>query len=140
MKIDLETWYKPDIDKKTLKKLSRRKDWPALLHFIIYFLTLFIAGFLAYITWGSWLCILFFFIYGTIYSFSVSNWHETVHKTAFKKRWVNEIFYHISSLFIPYLNIFYSKKKVNRLHHRCLFPMFAKTPFHKESFFHQFYY
>ena len=41
--------------------------------------------------------LLFFFIYGTIYSFSVSNWHETVHKTAFKRRWINEIFYHISS-------------------------------------------
>ena len=46
---------------------------------------------------GSWLSILFFFIYGTIYSFSVSNWHETVHRTAFKTRWLNEIFYHIAS-------------------------------------------
>ena len=97
MQINLETWYKPDIDRKTLKKLSQRKDWPALLHFIIYFCTLFISGYLAYLTWGSWLSILFFFLYGTIYSFSVSNWHETVHKTAFKTRWVNEFFYHIAS-------------------------------------------
>ena len=40
---------------------------------------------------------MWFFIYGTIYTFSVSNWHETVHRTAFKTRWINEIFYHISS-------------------------------------------
>ena len=40
---------------------------------------------------------MWFFIYGTIYSFSVSNWHETVHRTAFKTRWLNEIFYHIGS-------------------------------------------
>ena len=40
---------------------------------------------------------LFFFLYGTIYSFSVSNWHETVHRTAFRSRWLNDFFYHISS-------------------------------------------
>ena len=49
------------------------------------------------LTLGSWLCFFFFFVYGTIYSFSVANWHETVHKTAFKTRWLNEFFYHISS-------------------------------------------
>ena len=97
MKINLKNWYKPEIDKNQLKELSKRRDIPALIHFTIYFGTLFISGFLAYITWGTWLSILFFFIYGSIYSFSVSNWHETVHRTAFKSRWLNEIFYHITS-------------------------------------------
>ena len=97
MDIDLNNWYKPNIEKKELKKLSKRKDLPALIHFAIYFGSLFASGYFAYITWGTWLSILFFFIYGTIYSFSVSNWHETVHKTAFRTRWINEIFYHISS-------------------------------------------
>ena len=97
MKINLKNWYKPEIDKNQLKELSKRRDIPALIHFTIYFGTLFISGFLAYITWGTWLSILFFFIYGSIYSFSVSNWHETVHRTAFKSRWLNEIFYHIAS-------------------------------------------
>jgi len=97
MKILLENWYKPEIDKKQLKELSRRRDLPALNHFFIYFCALFISGYLAYLTWGTWLSFVFFFIYGTIYTFSVSNWHETVHKTAFKTRWINEFFYHISS-------------------------------------------
>ena len=97
MQVDLQNWYKPVIEKKALKELSKRKDMPALIHFFIYFITLIISGYLAYLTWGTWLSLLFFFIYGTIYSFSVSNWHETVHKTAFKRRWINEIFYHISS-------------------------------------------
>ena len=97
MKINLDTWYKPKIDKKKLKELSKRQDLPALFHFFIYFSALFISGYLAYITWGTWLSIIFFFIYGTIYTFSVSNWHETVHRTAFKTRWLNEIFYHIAS-------------------------------------------
>ena len=95
--IELDNWYKPKIDKKELKELSKRKDLPGLIHFAIYFLALIISGYLAYITFGTWLSILFFFIYGTIYSYSVCNWHETVHRTAFKTRWLNEIFYHISS-------------------------------------------
>mgnify|MGYP001239967306 CR=1 FL=1 len=37
MKILLENWYKPEIDKKQLKELSKRKDLPALNHFFIYF-------------------------------------------------------------------------------------------------------
>ena len=53
-------------------------------------------GYSAYLTWGTWWSLLFFFIYGTIYSYSVANWHETVHRTAFKSRRLNEIFYHIS--------------------------------------------
>ena len=97
MHIDLDNWYKPDLDRKELRKLSKRKNLPGLIHFGIYFISLFASGYLAYITWGTWLSFFFFFIYGTIYSFSVSNWHETVHKTAFKTRWINEIFYHISS-------------------------------------------
>ena len=97
MKIELENWYKPTVDKKQLKELSRRKNLPALIHFSIYFGSLFISGYLAYVTWGTWLSFVFFFIYGTIYTFSVSNWHETVHKTAFKTRWINEFFYHVTS-------------------------------------------
>ena len=97
MEINLDNWYKPKIDKKDLKELSKRRDGPGLLHFSIYFCSLFISGYLAYITWGTWWTVFWFFIYGTIYTFSVANWHETVHRTAFKTRWINEIFYHISS-------------------------------------------
>ena len=97
MHIDLANWYKPTIDRKKLKDLSKRKDWPGLLHFFIYFFSLFVSGYFAYITWGTWWTVFWFFIYGTIYAFSVSNWHETVHRTAFKTRRINEFFYHISS-------------------------------------------
>ena len=97
MFVDLDSWFKPKVDKKIIKQLSKRNDSKALIHFLFYFTLLFGNGYLAYITLNSWLCLFFFFTYGTIYSFSVANWHETVHKTAFKTRWLNEIFYHISS-------------------------------------------
>ena len=97
MEINLDNWFKPELDRNKLKDLSQRKDLPGLIHFFFYFLFLFISGYLAYITWGTWWSLFFFFIYGTIYAFSVANWHETVHRTAFKTRWINEIFYHTSS-------------------------------------------
>ena len=37
MKIELENWYKPIVDKKQLKELSKRKNLPSLIHFSIYF-------------------------------------------------------------------------------------------------------
>ena len=97
MHIDLANWYKPTIERKKLRDLSKRKDWPGLLHFFIYFISLFLSGYFAYLTWGTWWTVFWFFIYGSIYAFSVSNWHETVHRTAFKTRWINEFFYHLSS-------------------------------------------
>ena len=97
MEVNLDDWYRPEVDRKKLKDLSKRRDLPGLIHFFFYFLSLFISGYLAYVTLGTWWTYLFFFIYGTIYAFSVANWHETVHRTAFKTRWINEFFYHISS-------------------------------------------
>ena len=53
MHINLDDWYKPQLDKKKLKELSRRSDLPGLIHFFLYFLFLFISGYLAYLTWGT---------------------------------------------------------------------------------------
>ena len=97
MEVNLDNWFKPVLDRNKLRDLSQRKNLPGLIHFFFYFLFLFISGYIAYITWGTWWSLFFFFIYGTIYAFSVANWHETVHRTAFKTRWINEIFYHTSS-------------------------------------------
>ena len=96
MKVDSSSWFIPKIDRKKLKALSKRSDWPGLIHFTIYYFSLFVFGYLSYLFWGSVLFFLFFFIYSAIYAFVVANWHETVHRTAFKTRWINEIFYYIS--------------------------------------------
>ena len=52
---------------------------------------------MAYYTWGSWWAVFWFFLYGTIYSCANPIWHETGHKTAFKSKLLNEIFYQIGS-------------------------------------------
>ncbi len=90
-------WYKPKISRQEIKELSKRRDFPGILHMFIYFFSLILFGYLAYIFIDTYWSILFFFIYGTIWAFSVANWHETVHRSAFKTRWINEFVYHISS-------------------------------------------
>ena len=54
MHVNLDNWYKPELDKKKLKELSKRKDIPGLIHFFFYFSFLFISGYLAYVTIGTW--------------------------------------------------------------------------------------
>ena len=51
MEVNLDDWYKPKIDKKTLKNLSKKKDLPGLLHFFFYFLLLFTSGYLASVSY-----------------------------------------------------------------------------------------
>ena len=96
MYVDSALWFKPKINSKRLKKLSKRGDLPGLVHFVIYFASLIFFGYLSYVYWGTWFFLLFFFIYSTIYTFAIANGHETVHRTAFKTRWINEVFCYIS--------------------------------------------
>jgi len=96
MHLDSSIWFSPKIDRKRLKELSKRSDLPGLIHFVIYFASLIFFGYLSYVFWGTWFFLLFFFLYSTIYTFAIANGHETVHRTAFKTRWINEMFCYIS--------------------------------------------
>ena len=61
MEVNLNKWYKCTVDKAEFKKLCQKSDWQGFKHMIIYFSALFISGYLAYATWGTWWCVLFFF-------------------------------------------------------------------------------
>ena len=97
MEVELDNWYKCKIDKKILKELSKKSDWQGFKHIIIFFSFLGLFGYLAYVTWGTWWSLLFFLIYGNIWSCSNAIWHETGHRTAFKSKFWNDFFYYISS-------------------------------------------
>ena len=97
--VKLEDWYKPKIDKKILKELTLRSDLKGIIDVIIYLFALLISGYFCIITWGSWWSLISFFIYGNIfYSKAISIQHETNHETYFKSRWLNKLFYNITSL------------------------------------------
>ena len=75
MQVNLDSWYKPTVERKVLKELSKRSDADGVRHVVIYFAALLISGVLAYLTWGTWWAVLFFFIYGNIFAFSNSIQH-----------------------------------------------------------------
>ena len=102
MNSKLDNWYKCSIDKKILKELSNRSNWHGIKHISIWIFFLILSGYLAFVSWGTWWTILWFLIYGNIYTFCNPIWHECGHKTAFKSRWLNEIFYHFTSFMYNY--------------------------------------
>ena len=90
-------FYRAEIDRKVLKQLSQRSDWQAGKHIALFFSLLFLFGYLSFVSWGSWWFILFYFFYSVVYSSANPIWHECGHRTAFKTRLLNEIFYQIGS-------------------------------------------
>ena len=96
--VNLKQWYKPNIDKKILKELSKRSDWKGIRHVTIYFGVLFLTAYLTVLTWGTWWGILWLLVYGNIYYCSPNFQHETNHQTFFKSRWLNKLFYNVFSI------------------------------------------
>ena len=96
--VNLDSWYKPKVDKKIMKNLSKRSDLRGLLDLSIFIFALILSSYFVLITWGTYWSILSLFIYGNIfYAKAVSIQHETNHETYFKSRWLNKVFYHTTS-------------------------------------------
>ncbi|MCC2686752.1 MAG: fatty acid desaturase [Paenibacillaceae bacterium] len=94
-------WYKSPVPRERLRELMTRKNGPAIRDTLLGFLVLIGAGILACYSWGTWWAIPAFLLYGTIYaSTGDSRWHETLHGTAFKTPWMNEVVYQIGSFMI----------------------------------------
>ena len=97
--VNLNSWYKPQIDKKLLRELSKRSDFKGFIDVVIFLLALLLSSYFCILSWGTWWTPLSFFIYGNIfYSKVISIQHETNHETYFKSRWLNKVFYNLTSL------------------------------------------
>ena len=92
-----QKWWRPRIDPKLLKELTKRRDGPGWINTIAYFVTLFVTGYLSYLSWGTWWAVPAFFAYGIVSGFAAARWHEYGHRSVFKTRWLNNFFYEISS-------------------------------------------
>jgi hypothetical protein len=53
MQINLQKYYKPELDNKILIELSKKSDLKGLAHVGLYFTLLFLTGYMAYFTWGT---------------------------------------------------------------------------------------
>ena len=73
MNIDMNSWYKVDVDRREFKKLAARSDARGLLQ-VGGFLGLVVAtGVLAYFSLGTMWVVPAFMLYGTVFAFSLSN-------------------------------------------------------------------
>ena len=94
-------WYHTDVPRKQMKELMQRSDGPAMRDTIIWFAALILSAAGAIYFWGSWWCVPFFFVYGTLYgSSSDARWHEHGHGTAFRTQWLNQVVYQIACFMV----------------------------------------
>jgi len=95
---ELTDWYKTPISRKELKVLMKRSDRLALINYSIWLGCTLALGALVIVTWGTWWAVPSTFAYGIFYgSGADSRWHETGHGTVFKSRWLNDLFYQLTS-------------------------------------------
>ncbi len=94
-------WYHTDVTRPKMKELMRRSDGPAIRDTLVWLTAIAVSAAGSIYFWGSWWCVPFLFIYGTLYgSSSDSRWHECGHGTAFKTRWMNDVIYQIASFMV----------------------------------------
>ena len=89
-------WYICPVPRRRLKQLMRRSDGLALANFGLWLGLLALSGGVAFVSWGTWLAVPAFVVYGVLYaSAAESRFHECLHGTPFKSRWLNEFFLHV---------------------------------------------
>lgn len=94
-------WYAAPLPRKELKAFFKRRDWPGIKHFGLYFLVLTATGLSAFFLLKAglwWAFVPMFLIYSMIFAFSEAAWHETTHGTAFRTRWMNKAVNFIASV------------------------------------------
>ena len=86
-------WYACPVSRKRMKELMKRSDGAALRDFGIWFALLAATGVLAVATAYSWPMVAALLVYGVLYaSAAESRFHECLHGTPFRTRWLNETF------------------------------------------------
>ncbi len=94
-------WYHTDVPRAKMKELMQRSDGPAIRDTVLWLFLIAASLASGVYYWGSWWCVPFFFVYGTLYgSSSDARWHEMGHGTAFKTQWMNDVIYQIASFMI----------------------------------------
>ena len=87
------------LDKKAIKRLSKRSDLPGLTWLGLWFAILAATGVGVYLTLATWWVVPAMIAYGavlTVPSYALS--HECAHGTAFRSRWLNETLFWLASL------------------------------------------
>jgi fatty acid desaturase len=101
-------WYRSPVKREVLDALNQRSDWKGLQQTLGHLGLLLLTGAASWYAAGqqAWLLlIVFLFLHGTFYAFLLNGFHELVHKTVFRTKFLNTFFLYVFS-FIGSLNPF----------------------------------
>lgn len=92
-------WYRPRLPKEVLADLNRKSDFKGFLQTGGYLLILVATGwlFVLFALRHSWWAIPVLFLHGACCAFLINGFHELVHDSVFKTRWLNTFFLQILS-------------------------------------------
>ncbi len=99
-------WYRTPLPRDLHARLHERSDLLGFLQTGGYLGVLAIFGSLAVYSasaWPWWVTVGILFIHGTCYAFLINGFHELVHDSVFRTRWLNRFFLRILS-FLGWLN------------------------------------
>lgn len=83
-------WYVVPLERQDLRLLQRRTNLDGLLRLFAYLALLALFAGLCVAGLGLGWTVLFFILYGCVFTYSDSIEHETHHRTAFRSTWLNE--------------------------------------------------
>jgi len=96
------TWYRTPLPREVLAALNQRSDFLAWLQTLGYLGLLALSGGAAVYAVGRahWLAVLLIlFVHGTFFAFMLNAFHEFVHQSVFKTKWLNTFFLYLFSFF-----------------------------------------
>lgn len=105
-----------NLDKKSIKQLTRRSNAPGLRWVAGWVTLLAVTCYLLYVALGTWWVAPAMLLYGTaltLPAYALS--HECAHGTAFRTRWLNELFFWVGSLI--YFEEPYHRRYAHARHH-----------------------
>jgi fatty acid desaturase len=88
------------IDRTRLADLNRRSDAHGLRHLAGHAALLVATGAMVYLALGSWWILPAMVLHGVVLAALFAPLHETIHRTAFKSRWLNDVVGWLCSLLV----------------------------------------
>lgn len=93
-------WYRTPLAPEELAAFNRRSDLLGLLQTLGYLGVLALTGTAAFLAWGRlpWPAVVaLFFLHGTVFAFLLNGFHELVHGSVFRSRFLNAAFLRLFS-------------------------------------------
>ncbi|MEH0152639.1 fatty acid desaturase [Limibacter armeniacum] len=82
-------WAKVDMPRNEFRQFMQKNNLYGILNTLLWIISLFGTGYLAYLSLDSYWVIPAFFLYGVMYCACDARWHESSHGTVFKTPWMN---------------------------------------------------